>query len=56
MKPLMDNQVESGWTFYDLRKLRFHKMKNVSADIQRMIDGHDLLVIIPELTPADKID
>lgn len=56
MKPVIENQVESGWTLYDLRKLRFHKMENVSADMRRMIDGYDLLVIIPELTPGDKIE
>lgn len=56
MKPVVENKVESGWTLYDLRNLRFHKMENVSADMQRMIDGYDLLVIIPELTPGDKIE
>ena len=56
MKPLIENQVEGGWTLYDLRRLRFHKMENVGLDMQRMIDGYDLLVIIPELTPADKLE
>jgi len=56
MKPVIEGQVESGWTLYDLRKLRFHKMENVSADMQRMIDGYDLLVIIPELTPGEKLE
>lgn len=56
MNPVVENQVASGWTLYDLRKLRFHKIENVSADMRRMIDGYDLLVIIPELTPGDKIE
>ena len=55
-RPSPGNQVASGWTLYDLRKLRFHHMGNVSADLQRMIDGYDLLVIIPELTPAGNVE
>lgn len=56
MKALIENQVEGGWTLYDLRSLRSHKMQNVSLEMQRMIDGYDLVVIIPELTPADKLE
>jgi len=51
LKPAIDNQVPSGWTVYDLRRLRFRKMADVDPDFTCLIYGHDLLIIIPELTP-----
>ncbi|MFZ0801047.1 MAG: hypothetical protein WAN70_02685, partial [Terriglobales bacterium] len=55
LKPAIDNQIAEAWTLYDLRKLRFAKMGAVDPDMERMIYGYDLLVIVPELTPADVI-
>jgi len=55
LKPAIDNQIAEAWTLYDLRKLRFAKMGPVDPGMERMIYGYDLLVIVPELTPADLI-
>lgn len=51
--PAIADQVADGWTLYDLRKLRFQKWAGIDPDFARLIDGYDLLVIIPETTPAD---
>ena len=51
LKPAIDDQEVGAWTLYDLRKLRF-KHLDLNADWERVIYGYDLLVLIPELTPA----
>ena len=56
LKPAIDNQAANAWTLYDLRKLRFTKTGPVDPDMERLVYGYDLLVIIPELTPADPVD
>jgi hypothetical protein len=56
LKPAIDNQLKDSWTLYDLRKLRFQHLGAVDADMERMIYGYDLLIIVPELTPADVIE
>jgi hypothetical protein len=55
LKPAVDNQVPNAWTLYDLRKLRFQKLGAVDPDMQRVIYGYDLLVVVPEFTPAHSI-
>ena len=55
LKPVMDNRVPNAWTLYDLRDLRFQKLGAVDPDMQRVIYGYDLLIIVPELTPASVI-
>jgi hypothetical protein len=55
LKPAIDNQIPGAWTLYDLRKLRFAKLGTLDPGMERMIYGYDLLVIVPELTPADVI-
>lgn len=55
IKPAIDNMVSKGWTLYDLRKLRFQQLDSVDPEMQRLIYGYDLLVIAPEITPADPI-
>jgi hypothetical protein len=55
LKPAIDNQVSGAWTLYDLRKLRFAKFATLDPGMERLIYGYDLLVIVPELTPADPI-
>lgn len=53
MVPAIANQFLDSWTLYDLRKLRFQSLPGVDPNFARLIDGYDLLVIIPEITPAD---
>ncbi len=55
LKPAVDNQVQNGWTLYDLRNLRFQKLGAVDPNMERVIYGYDLLLIVPELTPAHAI-
>jgi hypothetical protein len=55
IKPMMDNQVSNGWTLFDLRRLRFQKLGTLDPDMERFIYGYDVMVVIPELTPATLI-
>jgi len=55
IKPAVDDMVSHGWTLYDLRKLRFRPFDSIDPEMQRLIYGYDLLVIAPEITPADPI-
>jgi hypothetical protein len=55
LKPAVENQLPNAWTVYDLRKLRFTELGPVDPDMERMVYGYDLLVIVPELTPADPV-
>jgi len=55
LKPAVESQLPNGWTLFDLRKLRFTDLGPVDPDMERMVYGYDLLVILPELTPADPI-
>ncbi len=55
LKPAVENQLLNAWTVYDLRKLRFMELGPVDPDMERMVYGYDLLVIVPELTPADPV-
>jgi hypothetical protein len=56
MKPLFANQLAGAWTLVDLRHLRFGKQRPADPDMQRLVDGYDLLVMIPQLTPATLIE
>jgi hypothetical protein len=40
------------WTLYDLRRLRFGRVTNPDSDWSRVMYGYDLLVLIPNITPA----
>jgi len=42
-----------GWTLFDLRPLRHRRLKDLDPDWRRVLDGYDLLVVIPALTPGD---
>jgi hypothetical protein len=55
LKPAVDHQVPNAWTLYDLRNLRFQKLGTLDPDMERVIYGYDLLVIVPELSPAHSI-
>jgi hypothetical protein len=55
LTPAVENQVPNAWTVYDLRKLRFTELGLVDRNMERLVYGYDLLVIVPELTPADRV-
>jgi erythromycin esterase-like protein len=52
MKPLVDAQLPETWTLFDLRALRFVKFPGIDPELERLIYGYDLLVLIPAATPA----
>jgi len=54
LKPAIEDQKPGAWTVYDLRALRFQHLE-MSGDWERVVYGADLLVIVPELTPAGLI-
>ena len=53
MQPFVDSAGSEGWTVFDLRKLRGEAISDLS--LQRLVLGYDLLVLIPEATPATQI-
>ena len=56
LKPAIDNQVSGAWTLYDLRPLRFKRfVVELEPHMQSFLYSYDLLVIVPELTPAQMI-
>ena len=57
LKPMFDNLTSEGWTMFDLRGLRkgFRSLGPVDKELERMIFGNDLLVLIPQATPAHQI-
>jgi hypothetical protein len=57
LKPMFDNLETGGWTMYDLRGLRkgLHSLEPVDKEMERLIFGYDLLVLIPNATPSKQI-
>lgn len=56
LKPAIDNSLPGAWTLFDLRRMRFQNLGSVDPGMERLLYGFDLLVIAPELTPADPIE
>ena len=54
---MFDNLTSEGWTMFDLRGLRkgFRSLGPVDKELERMIFGNDLLVLIPQATPSRQI-
>jgi hypothetical protein len=52
LAPLYAEAYPGGWTVFDLRPLRskFASFGQVDRDLERLIFGYDLLVLIPEVT------
>lgn len=57
LKPMFDNLETGGWTMFDLRGLRkgFRSLEPVDKEMERLIFGYDLLVLIPNTTPSKQI-
>jgi hypothetical protein len=57
LKPMFDNLETTGWTMFDLRGLRkgFRSLEPVDKEMERLIFGYDLLVLIPNATPSKQI-
>jgi hypothetical protein len=55
IKPAVDALLPSGWTVFDLRKLRLRNDLALDVAWERMVYGYDFLLLIPHLTPADPL-
>ena len=57
LKPMFDNLQPDGWTMFDLRGMRkaFHSLEPVDKEMERLIFGYDLLVLVPNATPSKQI-
>jgi hypothetical protein len=57
LKPMFDNMANDGWTMFDLREMRqgFRTLGPVDKELERLIFGNDLLVLIPQATPSQQI-
>jgi hypothetical protein len=55
LKPAFADLMSPGWTEFDLRGLRFRKLRGLGPEWERMIYGYDFLILVPELTPADPL-
>jgi len=57
LKPMFDHLQTSGWTMFDLRGLRkgFRTLEPVDKEMERIIFGYDLMVLIPTAMPAKQI-
>jgi hypothetical protein len=57
LKPMFDSLESEGWTMFDLRALRkgFRSLEPVDKEMERMVFGYDLMVLIPTPTPSKQI-
>jgi hypothetical protein len=57
LAPLYAKAYQREWTVYDLRPLRsrFDGFGRVNRDLERLIFGYDILVLIPQVTAQDSI-
>jgi hypothetical protein len=56
MEPFKAAQLPGQWTLYDLRALRYKNLGPLDSGLRRVLDGYDLLVIVPEFTAAEMAD
>jgi hypothetical protein len=54
---MFDNLASGGWAMFDLRGLRkgFRSLGPVDKELERLIFGYDLIVLIPTATPSKQI-
>ena len=57
IKPLLDHRLPEGWTLYDLRGLRrrFKALGPVDEELERLIFGYDIVIMVPKFTPSTPI-
>jgi hypothetical protein len=57
LKPMFDNLETTDWTMFDLRGLRqgFRSLEPVDKEMERLIFGYDLLILIPNATSSKQI-
>jgi hypothetical protein len=57
LKPLLHNTAADGWTVFDLRNLRrgFDRLGVTDTQLEHLVFGYDLLILIPEVTASSDI-
>jgi hypothetical protein len=56
LKLATDVAEPNGWTVFDLHRLRGPDARALPEGWRRLIDGYDLLVLAPEISPASRLD
>ncbi|TMJ14008.1 MAG: hypothetical protein E6G94_10520 [Alphaproteobacteria bacterium] len=54
-KTAADSQLPGGWTLFDLRPLQHARLTDIDPNWRKVLDGFDLLIVIPELTPSEEM-
>jgi hypothetical protein len=54
---MFDNLTSQGLTMFDLRAMRkgFRSLGPVDKEMERIIFGNDLLILIPQATPSRQL-
>lgn len=57
MRPMFDQLLTTGWTIFDLRPLRddFGSLGATGEDVERLVFGYDILILIPNVTASSQI-
>jgi len=55
LKIATDVAEPDGWTVFDLHRLRGPIVKGLPEGWRQLVDGYDLLVLAPEITPSHKL-
>jgi len=57
LQPMLANMLGSDWTMFDLRPLRqaLNGLRAASSELATLVFGIDILVMVPEATPATEI-
>jgi len=57
LKPAVDSLFSEGWTLFDLRPIRkeLTSLRQIDTELERVILGFDLLVLIPKASAATQI-
>ena len=58
LSPMFDSQVSGAWTMFDLRGLRsgFNSFGVIDKNLERVIFGYDLLVLVPQASASRDIE
>ncbi len=56
LRPMVDHLEPAGWTLFDLRAIRKTAVRgSLDRDMERLVLGYDLLILIPDSTAATQI-
>lgn len=52
LAPALPAPGTTGWQLHDLRPLRHRRLAGLTPEWRRLLDGYDLLLVIPTVTPS----